>query len=251
MTPNGGCPRSTPPAITSRIEAPQLALMHNAFMSSVPIKICGLTREQDVDACVEQGVHAVGFVLYAPSPRAVSPERAAALACRLPAWITPVLLFVNPSANEVALATQLVPGAVLQFHGDESAQTCQAMAHSAQRRWVKAIRFPELPSAEHPAPDLLKCAQDYQQASALLLDTWAQGFGGSGKRFNWSQLPPSVNAHLVLSGGLDPANVGEGVRALRTRGLSLSVDVSSGVESAKGIKDPVKIRDFVMAVRTA
>ena len=225
--------------------------MHNDFMSCVPIKICGLTRDQDVDACVEQGVHAVGFVLYAPSPRAVSAPRAAELARRLPAWISPVLLFVNPSADEVAEAARLVPGAVLQFHGDETAQSCQAMALAAQRRWVKALRFPENPSAEHPAPDLLKCATEYQHASALLLDTWAQGFGGSGKRFNWSLLPPSVNAHLVLSGGLDPANVGEGVRALRTRGLSLSVDVSSGVESAKGIKDAAKIRDFVTAVRTA
>lgn len=218
---------------------------------STPIKICGLTREQDIDACVESGVNAVGFVLYPPSPRSVTAERAAELAKRLGPWTTPVLLFVNPTIEEVVLAAQLIPGAVLQLHGEEDPHQCETMAALTQRRWVKAIRFPESPSADQPSPDLVKSANDYQHASALLLDTWTQGFGGSGKRFNWSQLPPFVNAHLVLSGGLDPANVGEGIRALRSRGLTVSVDVSSGVESAKGIKDPVKIREFVKAVQAA
>ncbi len=220
-------------------------------MHCTPIKICGLTREQDVDACVQAGVHAVGFVLYAPSPRAVTAARAAELAQRLPAWVSPVLLFVNPTTEAVVQAALQVPGAWLQFHGDESPEFCELAASLTQRRWIKAIRFPTEPSPEHPTPKLLECAQLYQRAQALLLDTWVTGYGGGGHVFNWSQLPPSVNAHLVLSGGLAPANVAEGVRTLRHRGLSLAVDVSSGVESAKGIKDAQKIRDFALAVRSA
>ena len=211
-----------------------------------PIKVCGLTREQDVDAAVEAGVQAIGFVLYPPSPRHVNAARAAELAQRLPAFVTPVLLFVNETPEAIAQACAQVPGAWLQFHGDETPAQCQAIAQGLGRRWLRAARIP----LDTQAPfDLVKYAQDYKDAQALLLDAHIEGYGGGGKAFNWSQLPPNVNAHLVLSGGLTPANVADGIRAVHRRGLSLAVDVSSGVESAKGIKDPDKIRAFVAAVR--
>jgi len=212
-----------------------------------PIKVCGLTREQDVDAAVQAGVQAIGFVLYPPSPRHVSAARAAELAQRLPAFVTPVLLFVNEAPQAIAQACAQVPGAWLQFHGDETPAQCQAIAQGLGRRWLRAARIP----LDTQTPfDLVKYAQDYKDAQALLLDAHIEGYGGGGKAFNWSQLPPNVNAHLVLSGGLTPANVADGIRSLRGRGRTLAVDVSSGVESAKGIKDAALIRDFVRAVRS-
>jgi phosphoribosylanthranilate isomerase len=212
-----------------------------------PIKVCGLTREQDVDAAVQAGVQAIGFVLYPPSPRHVSAARAAELAQRLPAFVTPVLLFVNETPEAIAQACAQVPGAWLQFHGDETPAQCQAIAQGLGRRWLRAARIP----LDTQTPfDLVKYAQDYKDAQALLLDAHIEGYGGGGKAFNWSQLPPNVNAHLVLSGGLTPANVADGIRSLRGRGRTLAVDVSSGVESAKGIKDAALIRDFVRAVRS-
>jgi len=212
-----------------------------------PIKVCGLTREQDVDAAVQAGVQAIGFVLYPPSPRHVSAARAAELAQRLPAFVTPVLLFVNETPEAIAQACAQVPGAWLQFHGDETPAQCQAIAQGLGRRWLRAARIP----LDTQTPfDLVKYAQDYKNAQALLLDAHIEGYGGGGKAFNWSQLPLNVNAHLVLSGGLTPANVADGIRSLRGRGRTLAVDVSSGVESAKGIKDAALIRDFVRAVRS-
>jgi phosphoribosylanthranilate isomerase len=220
-------------------------------MNRTRIKICGLTREQDVDAAVAAGVDAIGFVMYAPSPRAVTVERAAELALRLPAFVTPVLLFVNETAEAIAHACVQVPGAWLQFHGDETPDHCRKIARTLGRRWIRAARIPlETPAGEE-AFDLLKYAQDYSDAQAVLLDAHVDGYGGGGKTFNWSQLPPNVNAHLVLSGGLNAANVTDGIRALRHHGHSLAVDVSSGVESAKGIKDAAKIHEFVRAVRAA
>jgi phosphoribosylanthranilate isomerase len=218
-------------------------------MNAIPIKICGITREQDLQAAVQAGASAVGFVLYPPSPRYVTPERAAELAALLPAFVTPVLLFVNASAAEIEDAASLVPGAWLQFHGDETPDFCQEMAQNLSRRWIRVARIPkETPEGAAPF-DLLKYASDYSQAHALLLDTLVDAYGGSGSTFNWSQLPINVNAHLVLSGGLTPANVADGIRAVHSHGLSLAVDVSSGVESAKSIKDADKIRAFVAAVR--
>jgi phosphoribosylanthranilate isomerase len=220
-------------------------------MNRTRIKICGLTREQDVDAAVAAGVDAIGFVMYAPSPRAVTVERAAELALRLPAFVTPVLLFVNETPETMAHACVQVPGAWLQFHGDETPDHCRKIARTLGRRWMRAARIPlETPAGEEPF-DLLKYAQDYSDAQAVLLDAHVDGYGGGGKTFNWSQLPQNVNAHLVLSGGLNAANVTDGIRALRHHGHSLGVDVSSGVESAKGIKDAAKIHEFVRAVRAA
>lgn len=211
------------------------------------IKICGLTREQDVDAVIAAGADAVGFVLYEKSPRCVTPQRAAELARRLPPFMTPVLLVVNASPAEVQAACALVPNAILQFHGDETPQQCLATAGA--RPFLRAARIP-LGEAGRSF-DLVKYAQDYSAAQAILLDAHVEGFGGGGKSFEWSHLPPSVDAHLVLSGGLTPANVGDGIAQLRPRCKTLAVDVSSGVESAKGIKDAAKINQFVAAVRAA
>jgi len=220
------------------------------------IKICGLTREQDVDAAVNAEADAIGFVLYAQSPRAVTVERAAELARRLPPFVTPVLLFVNANATEVIAACASVAGATVQFHGDESPSYCLAATVQGTRPYLRAARIPL--GTGVAAFDLVKYADDYSSAQAILLDAHVDGYGGGGQTFNWSLLPPNVNAHLVLSGGLTSANVGDGITPVRPRCKSLAVDVSSGVEAEdahgkplKGIKDPEKIRQFVAAVRAA
>ena len=213
------------------------------------IKICGLTREQDVDAAVEAGADAVGFVLYPASPRAVTAQRARELASRLPPFTTPVLLFVNEPAAAALAALQAVPGAMAQFHGDESPEQCWEASGRGTHRYMRAARIPL--GAAGAGFDLVKYASDYSRAQAILLDAHVEAYGGGGKAFDWSLLPHAVDAHLVLSGGLAPANVGDGIRRLRTAAKSLAVDVSSGVEAAKGIKDAAKIREFVAAVRAA
>ena len=217
------------------------------------IKICGLTREADVDAAVEAGADAIGFVLYPQSPRAVTAERAAELASRLPPFVTPVLLFVNEDAPKTIAALARVKGAIAQFHGEESPAQCEEASGPGRFRYLRAARIPL--GAAGAGFDLVKYASDYSHAQAILLDAHVEGYGGGGKAFDWSLLPPAVDAHLVLSGGLTPANVSDGIRILRTRCKSLSVDVSSGVEidgpGNKGLKDAGKIRQFVAAVRAA
>jgi len=220
------------------------------------IKMCGLTREQDVDAAVAAGADAVGFVLYPKSPRHVTLARAAELARRLPPFVTPVLLFVNADATEIIAARACISGTSIQFHGDESPADCLVATSDGATPYLRAARIPL--GADAGAFDLVKYAQDYSHAQALLLDAHVDGYGGGGKAFNWSLLPPSVNAHLVLSGGLTAANVGEGIAKLRPRGKTLAVDVSSGIEAMdaqgnllRGIKDPEKIFQFVAAVRAA
>mgnify|MGYP001436455831 FL=1 len=229
-------------------------------MSSPPtrtrIKICGLTREQDVDVAVAAGTDAVGFVLYAKSPRAVTPERAAELALRLPPFVTPVLLFVNASATEVIAASACVPGATVQFHGDETPEDCWAASGQGRIPYLRAARIPL--GAEAAQFDLVEYARVHSRARAILLDAHVEGYGGGGKAFNWSLLPTSVASHLVLSGGLTPANVTDGIVQVRPRCKTLAVDVSSGVELdgpdgslLRGIKDADKIQRFVAAVRAA
>ncbi len=210
------------------------------------IKICGLTREQDVDAAVAAGADAVGFVLYEASARHVTAQRAAELARRLPPLVVPVLLFVNAPAEAVRAAADLMPQALLQFHGDETAAQCLAAAGATP--FLRAARIPLDPQASF---DLLAFAFEFSSAQALLLDAHVEGFGGAGKAFDWSRIPTNVNAHLVLSGGLTPANVGDGIAQLRPRCRTLAVDVSSGVEVSKGIKDARLIQRFVAAVRAA
>ena len=220
------------------------------------IKICGLTREEDVDAAVAAGADAIGFVLYAKSPRAVTPERAAQLARRLPPFVTPVLLFVNANTPEIIATCALLAGATIQFHGDESPQDCLAATAQGARPYLRAARIPLGDGAA--LFDLVKYAHDYSHAQAILLDAHVEGYGGGGKAFNWSLLPPSVSSHLVLSGGLTPANVTDGILQVRPRCKTLAVDVSSGVEAdgpdgkpLKGIKDGEKIQRFIAAVRAA
>ena len=215
------------------------------------IKICGLTREQDVDAAVAAGADAVGFVMYAPSPRFVPAARAAELARRLPPFVTPVLLFVNAPLPEIEAALDLLPNALLQFHGDETPAQCLQATQQGRRRYLRAARIP----LDEAVPfDLLEFASLYSTAQALLLDAHVDGYGGGGKAFNWSRLPTSVNAHLVLSGGLNAANVTGAIAQVRPRCKTLAVDVSSGVEVSalkKGIKSAGKINQFVAAVRAA
>lgn len=224
--------------------------------SRTRIKICGLTREQDVDAAVDAGADAIGFVLYPKSPRAVTPARAAALARRLPPFVTPVLLFVNAPATEVIAACACVAGAMAQFHGDESPEDCWAASDQGRIPFLRAARIPLGEGAARF--DLVKYAHDHSHARAILLDAHVEGYGGGGKAFNWSLLPPSVDCHLVLSGGLTHANVTDGILQVRPRCRALAVDVSSGVEAdgpdgvpLKGVKDAGKIQRFIAAVRAA
>jgi phosphoribosylanthranilate isomerase len=224
----------------------------NPLAHRTRIKICGMTREQDVDAAVNAGADAVGFILYPPSARYVSPDRAGELARRLPPFVTPVLLFVNEDAATVQAACRTVAAAVVQFHGDETVQQCLEATGNGARPFLRAARIP----LDDAQPfDLVNFASAYSSAQAILLDAHVEGYGGGGKAFNWSRLPANVNAHLVLSGGLTPANVGDGIVKVRPRCRSLSVDVSSGVEldgpGNKGVKDPEKIHRFVAAVRAA
>ena len=200
------------------------------------IKICGLTREADVDEAVAAGADAIGFVLYAKSPRAVTPARAGELARRLPPFVTPVLLFVNAGPDDLAAGLSAVPNALLQFHGDESAADCRQPG----RPYLRAVRMA-------PGVDLINCATQHPSAQALLLDAHVEGYGGGGKAFDWSLIPSGVPCPVVLSGGLNPANVIDGVIHVRP----WAVDVSSGVESAKGIKDAGLMRRFCEAVREA
>jgi phosphoribosylanthranilate isomerase len=211
------------------------------------IKICGVTREQDVDAAVAAGADAIGLVLYAKSPRALSAQRAAELARRLPPLVTPVLLFVNEPLEGVRAACELVPNALLQFHGEETPEYCR-QATGGTRPFLRAARIPADPAQPF---DLLKFAADYSAAQALLLDAHVEGYGGAGQTFPWSRLPPNASCHAVLSGGLTPANVGDGIAQVRPRFRTLAVDVSSGVETSKGVKDASRIRQFVAAVRAA
>ena len=205
-------------------------------MSRTRIKICGLTREQDIEAAVMAGADAVGFVRYEKSPRHVTQSRANELARRLPPFVTPVLLFVNATSIELDAARRAMPLALWQFHGDETPAQCDAAGHPYLRAARMAGGF-----------DLLDFAASYPRAKALLLDAFIDAYGGGGKVFDWSQIPPNVPLPVVLSGGLNPANVIEGV----TRVRPWAVDVSSGVESAKGIKDAALMRQFCDAVRRA
>ena len=199
------------------------------------IKICGLTRLEDVRVAVEAGADAIGLVFYPPSPRFVDLSKAAELARAVPPFITIVGLFVNADPAAVRETLAAVPIHLLQFHGDEDEAYCRQF----DRPYLKAARV-------RPGMDLVQYAADFPSAQAILLDAFVEGFGGGGKVFDWSLIPPELSKPLVLSGGLDAGNVGEALARVRPA----AVDVSSGVEAGKGIKDAEKIHAFVAAVRS-
>ena len=205
------------------------------------IKFCGMTREEDIEDALSLEVDALGFVFYRPSARYVSPERAAELIARVPASVATVGLFVNASREEIAAVLNRVPLSLLQFHGEEPPDACSACS----RPWIKAARVTA-------ALDLLEFANAHRAAAALLLDAHTAGYGGSGKVFDWSLVPgqligPAAVHRVVLSGGLNTANVADAIARVRP----YAVDVSSGIERTKGIKDPDGMRQFVAAVREA
>jgi phosphoribosylanthranilate isomerase len=210
----------------------------------IRIKICGLTRPQDVQDAVRLGADAIGFVLYEKSPRAISAQQAATLCRLLPPFVTPVLLFVNAPPEQVQEALRLMPQALLQFHGDEPPDECQNYRHP----YLKAARIPNDPLGAL-AFDLHQFCQTYASAQGILLDSLSPQFGGTGETFNWDGLPLLPTTHLVLGGGLNAQNVVHAISVVGPKGLTLAVDVSSGVESAKGIKDARKMAAFIQAVR--
>lgn len=183
---------------------------------------------------VELGADALGLVFYAPSPRCVSVEQAWEIARVVPPFVTLVGLFVNETKLTVRRVMEAVPIQLLQFHGDEEESFCR----SFHAPYIKAARV-------RPGLDLVKYAASYPSAQGLLLDAYVEGYGGGGKTFDWSLIPPSLPLPLILSGGLDAGNVAEAVHAVRP----WAVDVSSGVEAAKGIKDAEKIAAFIAGVR--
>ncbi|MFA9438072.1 phosphoribosylanthranilate isomerase [Uliginosibacterium sp. sgz301328] len=205
-------------------------------MNRTRIKICGLTREADIAAAVRAGADAIGFVFYAKSPRALDIERARALCRVVPAFVSTVGLFVNEDPGRVREVLAEVPLSLLQFHGDERAADCERYA----RPYIKAARV-------MPGLDLVDYAAGFPSASGLLLDAFVDGYGGGGQTFDWSLIPASLSLPLILSGGLNPQNVEQAVRQVRP----WAVDVSSGVEQGKGIKDAALIEAFISGVRNA
>jgi len=209
------------------------------------IKICGLTREEDVQAVVAAGADAIGFVFYPKSPRYVTPERAAELIRSVPPFITTVGLFVNHTPEEVADIVRVAPVSLLQLHGDESIEDAAAIAAAAGRQFMKVFRV----KPDTRPDELLEYEQANRAASplftSLLLDTYVDAYGGAGKGFDWSLIPKDLAPRVVLSGGLSVHNATDAVAGVRP----YAVDISSGVEASKGIKDARKIADFVAAVR--
>ena len=199
------------------------------------IKICGITREQDVQAVVRHGADALGLVFYEKSPRHVSAQQAASLAHAVPPFVTVVGLFVNPTVDYVNEVLAAVPLGLLQFHGEETPEFCAQFGMP----WLKAVRV-------KPGADLIQCAAFYSGAQGLLLDAYVEGTqGGTGESFDWALIPHALPLPVILSGGLNAGNVAAAIRQVRP----YAVDVSSGVEASKGIKDAAKIAAFITEVK--
>lgn len=207
----------------------------------VRVKICGLTRIEDVNSAVSLGADAIGLVFYPASPRAVTIEQAQQLVAASAAFVQVVGLFVNASADDICEVLKHVPLDMLQLHGDETPEQCKEIAAITKRRWIKAL-------AMKPDSDIKAIIAPYIEAgaSAILLDTWhPQLKGGTGQAFDWNSWPqydPSVA--LILAGGLTPDNVGEAIAQTQP----YAVDVSGGVEQKKGIKDHYLIQQFMQGV---
>ena len=200
------------------------------------VKICGITRTQDARAAASLGADALGLVFYPPSPRFLSVERAREIRDAVPPFVQTVALFVNADAAQVAQVIGRVHPSLLQFHGEETPAFCAQFGVP----YVKACRVA-------PGVDLLKYLRAFDSACGWLLDAHVVEYGGVGASFDWSLVPDQLERPLVLSGGLSRENVAAAVRRVRP----WAVDVSSGVESAKGIKDAAKIAAFVAEVRNA
>lgn len=213
-------------------------------MRRTRIKICGLTRETDIAEVVSAGADAIGLVFYPKSARYVTPESAAQLASCIPPFIQLVGLFVNPTVETVASVKKQVPLSLLQFHGEETPALCAEIARTVGCDFIRAARVGQSTTAA----DLCQFEQQYRQASpyfkGLLLDTLVDQYGGSGKVFDWSVIPKELAHQVVLSGGLNARNVIDAIQQI----APYAVDISSGVELSKGIKDANKIRQFVHAV---
>ncbi len=200
------------------------------------VKICGITREQDLADAVRLGADALGLVFYPPSPRYLDDGRAAMLARRSPPFVTLVGLFVNEDAAVVRRIVSAVPLQLLQFHGEEDAAYCAQFGLP----YIKAARV-------RPGLDLLEYAASFPDARGLLLDAHVDGYGGAGRTFDWGLIPQGLPQPVILSGGLHAGNVAAAIEAVRP----WAVDVSSGVELAGGVKDAQKIAEFVAGVRSA
>ena len=200
------------------------------------VKICGITRGEDARAAAQAGADAIGLVFYPPSPRCLSLDWARELRNELPPFVMPVALFVNPSAAEVYSVLERVRPAMLQFHGEETPVFCAQFGVP----YVKACRV-------RPGVDLLEYLRPFSGAAGWLLDSHVEEYGGVGESFDWSLVPAGRSHPVIVSGGLSRDNVGEAVRRVRP----WAVDVSSGVESSKGIKDAAKIAAFIEEVRNA
>jgi phosphoribosylanthranilate isomerase len=201
------------------------------------VKICGITREEDAGTAVAAGCDAIGLVFYRPSPRYVSPEKAARIVAGLPPFISVVGLFVDAEPDEILQVIQQVRLDLLQFHGNETPDDCERFGMP----YMKAIRV-------KPDTNLLQYAEQFKHAQALLLDAFIEGVpGGTGQVFDWKIIPKTLPLPVVLAGGLSPDNVGEAVRQVQP----YAVDVSGGVELNKGIKDAAKIAAFMRGVSDA
>jgi len=198
------------------------------------IKICGITQADDAQAAVHAGADAIGLVFAPKSPRRVSLEQAINIAASLPPFVTTVALFVNAARAEVEEVIHALKPGCLQFHGEESPAYCASFAWP----WLKAVRV-------KAGVDLLQCAALYAGAQGMLLDAYSpHAHGGTGECFDWGLIPPQFPIPVVLAGGLQPENVGAAIRQVRP----WAVDVSSGVESAPGVKDVTKIAAFIKEV---
>lgn len=205
------------------------------FYPRTRVKICGITRPQDALVAAQFGADAIGLVFYQKSPRNVSIEQAQVIMQALPAFVTTVGLFVNAKSSFVENTLAELPLDLLQFHGEESPEYCQQFA----KPYIKALRM-------NPNINIQTAAQDYTKAKALLLDTYVKGVaGGTGKVFDWQQVPANLSKPIILAGGLTPENVNQAISTLQP----YAVDVSGGVEFSKGIKNADKIAAFIKGVQ--
>lgn len=209
------------------------------------VKFCGLNRSEDVKNAVKLGVDSLGFVFYPPSPRAVTAEKAKELIQQVPAFVSVVALVVNSSQDELVELVNTVPFDVIQFHGDETATECKQLAEHVNKRWIKALRIDK---NTQDLESIQAQIDEYSEvgASSILLDAYHKdAYGGTGERFDWSLVPHDASLPIILAGGLTPDNVGDVVK----QNLPIqAVDVSGGIESAKGVKDFERMKAFVDAL---